>query len=75
MLSCGEALSSLTSVVFSSDSNYYILNLSKATKKETLFFYIKDFELDSFYPASERNHRINFSVIHIHGLQGGRHTV
>lgn len=35
----------------------------------------KRLESDSFYPASERNHGINFSVIHIHGLQGGRHTV
>lgn len=67
-----EALSSLSSGVFSSDSN---LNLSKVTKKETLFFYIKDFELDSFYPASERNLEIDFSIIHIHRLQGGRHTV
>lgn len=68
MLSCSEALSSLSSGVFSSDSN---LNLSKVTKKETLFFYIKDFELDSFYPASERNLEIDFSVIHIHRLQEG----
>lgn len=67
-----EALSSLSSRVFSSDSN---LNLSKVTKKETLFFYIKDFELDSFYPASERNLEINSSIIHIHRLQGKRHTV
>lgn len=52
--------------------NYYVLNLSKVTKKETLFFYVKDFELDSLHLASERNLGINFSIVHIHGPQGGR---
>lgn len=72
VLSCSESLPSLSAGIFSSGSN---LNLSKVTKKETLFFYIKDFELDSFYPAFERNLEINFSIIHIHRLQGRRHTV